>query len=169
VPGDSPNLAAVLRLCDSVVEAIRTILAASEIEATSGVVQRLYLPDVLTPKNLGAIRVDVYPLRYGEEDAGGDRGSDPRRYTIGIDVWGRYTGSEPQVPLAWLDSRVLFCEQLYDSLGDPRYRAEPVLGGEWADTWPSAGEVAWVYDPDRLHEHRIFLSSLEITYRRDEE
>jgi hypothetical protein len=162
--------ATVIRLCDAVVERIREILAESSLNYPADVVRRVYLPDAITPKDLPELRIDVYPLRYQQETAGGDRGTDALTYAIGMDVWARYAGSEPEVSTEWIDDRVTLCETLFSVLGDPRRDEDglPLFSGEFEDVWADTNEVAYVYDPDRLRDHRVFLSSIEIGYRRDE-
>jgi hypothetical protein len=161
--------ATVGRLCEAVAQAIAAML--TEIEWPEPYqVGAIRLPDVAEAKSITSLRVDVYPLRYGEESDGADRIADAKRYAIGIDVWDRYRGGEKDVPLLWQEEREWLTEQIAERLGDPQLsdEGEPVLAGEFEDCWPDSNEVAFVYDPDRLRD-RLFSTSIEIVFRRDEE
>jgi len=95
-----------------------------------------------------------------------NRRDDQNDYTYTIMVVERYT-EQGDAPDEWIDERVKFCEELITKLGDAR--GEWLLSGgvQGLGLWPEIAEITTVYDAEELHERKLFVSVLSITYREE--
>jgi hypothetical protein len=154
-------------ICDAVVAKIKDIWldATGAPLGDTDAVQRCYLPDVSRAKDISNRLVFVYPLSYGQETEGGSRDEDPYKYAVGVDIWDRYTGAEVPPPVDWVDCCVDFVSCLEVVLGEPRVAIFPQT--ELANLYADTTNVAYVYDPERMRQDNLFLSSLELGYRMD--
>jgi hypothetical protein len=145
----------VLTLADGVVAELAAAFAAAPAAAE---VSREYADrdDLAT---FAGLKVRVYPMSYTKPDAA-TRGEDYFDARLVLAALERFTGTGP-VTNAWVDSRVnLVDEVVYATLAN---NDRVLVAGEF---WGREVEVATVFNREWLREFQVFLSEIDVTYRR---
>lgn len=146
-------MADVLDLADSIADAI----GDSWSPGVGDTCERVYR-FTLNLEEMTGRYVYVLPSAYGFPEPL-TRSQDTEELTVSVVVAERYTDPGP-VPTEWVDVRVDFVETHVIGLDDSR--APDLPGGFYA--WSS--EVNPVYDLEELNQRNLFLSVVNLTFRR---
>ena len=152
--------ARVTEVCQLLIDRLVSLLPAGDLTTF----ERAYVPTILDADfaaNIAALagrKVYVMPSTYGQAEIA-SRGQDNNRYGPSVLIVERYTDAGG-VADAWLDDRIAWVEsQVYGPLQN--LRADPLDG----TLWPHSADVAVVYDPDFLREHKLFWSEVHFEFR----
>ncbi len=126
-------------------------------------VQRVYESEIITeptaPNVITGRQVYVFPTSYVTAELA-TRGANRLEHVVTVVLAELYT-SAGAVPVAWLDARLLWAEQMvWHPLDDPRQPA--ILTG----VWPQRAEVI-PYDIEELVQRKLWLSWVTATLRED--
>ncbi|MDB5310677.1 MAG: hypothetical protein JWO38_4879 [Gemmataceae bacterium] len=156
------TLARILDVCDSVVSMIQT----AWVPAAPSAVSRVYDPDIgLTAEDvntrLAGRQVLVFPTKY-ESPAQASRDMLWRKHRVTVLTVERYTDGSGSPPVAWMDARVGFVEQMiFNPLRNPAL----VLAGQLVtQAFPAPDEAAEadVYDIDIVIQDRAFWAEVRV-------
>lgn len=151
----------ILAACD----AVRDLLEAALEPAEPDRIQRAYVP-ALDRADFDGWRIWVYPVGYRDRDRL-SRGTVRKELRVTVEVEVKYDlAASPdesgRVPPEWVDEQVAWVEtQVFDRLNEAGVHASALVGGRFRT---ETCEVTLVADPLRLHEDKVVVSLIEVTY-----
>lgn len=157
--------ASIIEVVDALVT---TISEEWEPEAPDSVSQRFLAPAGLMAQlhQMHGRHVFLFPGPYDNEPA--TRGEESWSYNVGVRVIRRYEptdAADSDAVKAWVRAEILWVEEFIVDLLDFGVLGDFLIVGGTRRLLTESIAVNKLYDPERLSEHKVFLSDVAINLR----